>query len=159
MHGGFLSGKTILSYLIAARFENYNVITLNGRYISAKEISFILNSLNTSDGNLLVIVDHAKIDGNSIDLILSAIRNFRGGNNLIIINSANSLTTFEPCDDIPDIQVPLMCYEDVCAMIPDNVSEKNKKFIHSLCAGQPFITRLACFWLKLNNWEFDIATH
>ena len=158
LHGGFLSGKTILSYLIAARFENYNVITLNGRYISAKEISFILNSLNTSDGNLLVIVDHAKIDGNSIDLILSAIRNFRGGNNLIIINSANSLTTFEPCDDIPDIQVPLMCYEDVCAMIPDNVSEKNKKFIHSLCAGQPFITRLACFWLKLNNWEFDIAT-
>lgn len=158
LHGGFLSGKTILSYLIAARFENYNVITLNGRYISAKEISFILNSLNTSDGNLLVIVDHAKIDGNSIDLILSAIRNFRGGNNLIIINSANSLTTFEPCDDIPEIQVPLMCYEDVCAMIPDNVSEKNKKFIHSLCAGQPFITRLACFWLKLNNWEFDIAT-
>lgn len=158
LHGGFLSGKTILSYLIAARFENYNVITLNGRYISAKEISFILNSLNTSDGNLLVIVDHAKIDGNSIDLILSAIRNFRGVNNLIIINSANSLTTFEPCDDIPDIQVPLMCYEDVCAMIPDHVSEKNKKFIHSLCAGQPFITRLACFWLKLNNWEFDIAT-
>lgn len=158
LYGGFLSGKTVLSYLTAARFESHNVITINGCYISAKEISFLLNSLRTSDDNLLVIVDHAKIEGNSINLILSAIRNFCRGNNLIIINSVNSLATFEPCDDISEIQVPLMCYEDVCAMIPDDVSEKNKKFIYSLCAGQPFITRLACYWLKLNNWELDIDT-
>ncbi len=158
LYGGFLSGKTVLCYLIAARFEDYNVITLNGRYISAKEISFVLNSLNTSNGNLLVIVDHVKIDGNNIDLILSAIRNFRCSNKLIIINSSNSLATFEPCEDIPEIQIPLMCYEDVCAMIPENVPEKNKRFIYSLCAGQPFVTRLACFWLKLNNWELDTAT-
>lgn len=158
LHGGFLSGKTVLSYLTVARFESYNVITLNGSYVSAKEISFILNSLRSSEENLLVIVDHAKIDGNNINLILSAIRNFCCGNKLIIINSAHSLATFEPCDDIPEIQIPLMCYEDVCAMIPDNVSETDKRFIHSLCAGQPFITRLASFWLKLNNWELDIAT-
>lgn len=158
LYGGFLSGKTVLSYLTAARFESHNVLTINGSYISTKEISFILNSLRTSDDNLLVIVDHAKIGGNNINLILSAIRNFCRENNLIIINSVNSLATFEPCDDIPEIQVPLMCYEDVCAMIPDNVSEKNKKFIYSLCAGQPFITRLACYWLKLNNWELDIDT-
>ncbi len=158
LYGGFLSGKTILSYLIAARFINHKVITINGCYISAKELSFILNSLGTSDDNVLVVIDHAKIDGNNINLILGAIRNFCRGNNLIIINSTNSLASFEPFDDIPEIQVPLMSYDDVSIMIPENVSEKNKQFIHSLCAGQPFITRLACVWLKLNNWEFDMTT-
>lgn len=158
LYGGFLSGKTVLSYLTAARFENYNVITLNGCYISAKEISFILNSLKSSDDNLLVILDHTKIDGNNINLILSAIRNFCCENKVLIVNSTNSLISLEPCDDIPEIHVPLMSYDDICAMVPDSVSEKDKQFIHSLCAGQPFITRLACFWLKLNNWELDIAT-
>lgn len=152
--GGWHSGKSVTSCLLAQRYEDYTKILLPLSSIPQVSL-YPLKIIAQETGKKVIILDGININDSDLCITLcSLIDKLKSDDTLFIINSYESFTSVSMGVESSEweVEVPVLSIGDVKGML-DEAHNMWGEIIHSVTAGHPQLVQLAVNYVSSDEFS------